>query len=171
MFNELIKTGIIPFIYKWRGHLLCRLDFPGVLDAQESVSNVGDLGSMPGLGRSPGEGQGKPLQHSCLEHSMDRSMWQVVFYKGQDSKYFWVWGLCSLSSLSLSLLIPDTTHLWHKQPQMMYKWMCLCSKTALFIKRSRGQICFMGSNCQLLIKSVISWWIVDSISGTRSQIL
>ena len=37
----------------------------------------GDLGSIPGLGRSPGEGNGKPLQYSCLENSMDRRAWQV----------------------------------------------------------------------------------------------
>ena len=40
------------------------LDFPGGSDGKESASNVGDLGSIPGLGRSPGEGH--PLQYSCL---------------------------------------------------------------------------------------------------------
>ena len=38
----------------------------------ESVCNAGDLGSIPGSGRSPGEGKGHPLQYSCLENSMDR---------------------------------------------------------------------------------------------------
>jgi len=38
---------------------------------KESSCNVGDLGSIPGLGRSPGEGKGYPLQYSCLENSMD----------------------------------------------------------------------------------------------------
>ena len=41
----------------------------------QSVCNVGDLGSIPGLGRSPGEGNGNPLQNSCLENSMDRGAW------------------------------------------------------------------------------------------------
>ena len=41
-------------------------------DGKESVCNVGDLGSVPGLGRAPGEGNGYPLQYSCLENSMDR---------------------------------------------------------------------------------------------------
>ena len=45
--------------------------FPGGSAAKESACNVGDLGLIPGLGRSPGEGKGYPLQHSGLENSMD----------------------------------------------------------------------------------------------------
>ena len=48
------------------------LDFPGGSDGKESACNVGDLGSIPGLGRSPGEGNGNPLQYSCLENPTDR---------------------------------------------------------------------------------------------------
>ena len=44
------------------------LGFPGGPDGKESTSNVGDMGSIPGLGRSPGEGSGNPLQYSCLEN-------------------------------------------------------------------------------------------------------
>ena len=44
------------------------LGFPGGLDGKESTRNVGDLGSITGLGRSPGGGHGKPLQYSCLEN-------------------------------------------------------------------------------------------------------
>ena len=47
-------------------------DLPGGSDGKASVYNVGDPGSIPGLGRSPGEGNGNPLQHSCLENPMDR---------------------------------------------------------------------------------------------------
>ena len=46
--------------------------FPGGSDGKESACNAGDLGSIPGLGRSPGKGNGNPLQDSCLENSMDR---------------------------------------------------------------------------------------------------
>ena len=45
--------------------------FPGGSDGKESAYNVGDLGSIPGLGRSPGEGKGYPLQYSGLENFMD----------------------------------------------------------------------------------------------------
>ena len=44
---------------------------PGGSDGKESGCNAGEPGSVPGLGRSPGEGNGKPLQHSCLENPMD----------------------------------------------------------------------------------------------------
>ena len=46
--------------------------FPGSSDGKECTCNEGDLGSIPGLGRSPGEGNGYPLQHSDLDNSMDR---------------------------------------------------------------------------------------------------
>ena len=50
-------------------------DFPGGSDGKASVYNEGDLGSIPGLGRSAGEGNGNPLQYYCLENSMDRGAW------------------------------------------------------------------------------------------------
>ena len=43
-----------------------------------SIFNVGDLGSIPGLGRSSGEGNGNSLQYSCLENPMDREAWQAT---------------------------------------------------------------------------------------------
>ena len=52
--------------------VLWHLSFPGGSDSKVSAYNVGDPGSIPGSGRSPGEGNGNPLQHSCLENSMDR---------------------------------------------------------------------------------------------------
>ena len=45
--------------------------FPGGSDGKASACNAGDPGSIPGSGRSPGEGNGNPLQHSCLENRMD----------------------------------------------------------------------------------------------------
>ena len=51
------------------------LDFPGGSDGKVSVYNAGDLGSSPELGRSPGEGNGIPLQYYCLENPMDRGAW------------------------------------------------------------------------------------------------
>ena len=49
--------------------------FPGGSDGKASAYNVGDSGLIPGLGRSPEEGNGNPLQYSCLENSMDRGAW------------------------------------------------------------------------------------------------
>ena len=51
------------------------MDFPGGLDGQESACNTGDPSSIPGSGRSPGEGHANTLQYSCLENSMDRGDW------------------------------------------------------------------------------------------------
>ena len=51
------------------------MDFPGGSDSKVSVYNAGDPGSIPGLGRSPGEGNGNPLQDYCLENPMDRGAW------------------------------------------------------------------------------------------------
>ena len=51
------------------------MGFPGVSDGNESACNVGHPGSVPGLGRSPGGGNGNPLQYSCLENPMDRGDW------------------------------------------------------------------------------------------------
>ena len=55
------------------------MGFPGGLDGKESTCNV-DLSLIPGSGRSPGEGNGYPLQYSCLENSMDRGAWQATVH-------------------------------------------------------------------------------------------
>ena len=49
--------------------------FPGSSDGKASACNAGDLGSIPGSGRSPGEGNGNPVQYSCLENPMDQRAW------------------------------------------------------------------------------------------------
>ena len=54
--------------------------FPGGSDSKESACNAGDPGSIPGLGRSPGEGNGSPLQYSCLENLMDREAWWTTVH-------------------------------------------------------------------------------------------
>ena len=53
---------------------------PGGLDGKASVYNAGDLGLIPGLGRSPGEGNGNPLQDYCLENPMERGAWQATIH-------------------------------------------------------------------------------------------
>ena len=51
-----------------------------VLVAKNPLANAGDSGSTPGSGRSPGEGHGNPLQHYCLETSVDRGAWQTIVH-------------------------------------------------------------------------------------------
>ena len=54
--------------------------FPGGSDRKESACNEGDPGLIPGSGRSPGEGNGNPLQYSCLTNSMDRGAWWATVH-------------------------------------------------------------------------------------------
>ena len=57
-----------------------RLAFPRSSGSKESACNAGDLGSIPGSGKSPGEGNGNPLQYSCLENPMDRGAWWATVH-------------------------------------------------------------------------------------------
>ena len=70
--------GFVLVIYNssvaWSG------GFPCSSVGKESASNAGDWGSIPGLGRSPGEENGNPLQYSCLENPMDRGAWQATVH-------------------------------------------------------------------------------------------
>ena len=54
------------------------MGFPHSSVGKESACSEGDPGSIPGLGRFPGEGNGNPLQYSCLENPMDRRAWQAT---------------------------------------------------------------------------------------------
>ena len=65
------------------------MGFPGGSDGKESACNVGDLGSIPQLGRSPGEGNSYPLQYSALEDSKNRGAWEIQAWdhKIQALKY------------------------------------------------------------------------------------
>ena len=66
------------------------LGFPSGSDGKESACNVGDWGSIPGSGRSPGEGNGYLLQYSCLADSMDRGAWWAAVYGVAKSNQTWL---------------------------------------------------------------------------------
>ena len=70
-----LQTGTVSLLspLKIRG-------FPRSSVGKESAYNAGDPGSIPGLGRCPGEGNGNPLQYSCLEILMDRGTWQATVH-------------------------------------------------------------------------------------------
>ena len=67
---------------KWRSFR----GFPGYSEGKEFACNAGDKGSIPGSGRSPGEGNGNPLQYSCLENSMDRGAWWAAVHRVTKSR-------------------------------------------------------------------------------------
>ena len=60
--------------------------FPGGSDSEASAYNVGDPGSIPGLGRSSGEGNDNPLQYACLENPKDRGAWQAIVHRVANSR-------------------------------------------------------------------------------------
>ena len=62
------------------------MGFPDGSDGKESASDAGDLSSIPGLRRSPGEGRGYPLQYSCLENSMGRGAWWATVHGTAESQ-------------------------------------------------------------------------------------
>ena len=74
------EKGIL--VYCWGKYKLVqplwKTGFPGGSDSKETACNAGDLGSIPGSRRSPGEGNGNPLQCSCLENAMVREAWQAI---------------------------------------------------------------------------------------------
>ena len=64
---------------------------PWWLSGKESVCSTGDLGSIPGLGRSPGGGHGNPLRYSCLENSLDRGAWPATVHRVRQSQTWLKW--------------------------------------------------------------------------------
>ena len=82
-----------------------QLGFPGGSDDKESACNAGGPGSIPGLGRSPGEGDGNPLQYSSLGNSMDRGAWRGIVHgvaSESDTTEYLTLSLTLSFSLSLS---------------------------------------------------------------------
>ena len=71
-------SNLCALNWQWILYLSTTPDFPHSSVGKESTCNAGDPGSVPGLGRSPGEGNGNPLQYSCLENPMDRGAWQAL---------------------------------------------------------------------------------------------
>ena len=75
--HHLLKSFIesIPFTIATKRIKYLGINLPKETNGKASAYNVGDLGSIPGLGRSPGEGNGNPLQYSCLENPMEGGAW------------------------------------------------------------------------------------------------
>ena len=71
--NQVLMFGLL-------GLTLCSLGFPCSSVSKESACSAGDPGSIPSLGRSPGEGNGNPLQYTCLENLMDRGAWWAAVH-------------------------------------------------------------------------------------------
>ena len=77
---KLLLRGFRVLKLWYLDRLLFPLGFPGGSEVKASACNAGDLGLIPGLGRSPGEGNGDPLQCSCLENPMDGGAWWATVH-------------------------------------------------------------------------------------------
>ena len=79
---QAVTSVTLPYFQMGRKRSFFSSDvgFPSGSDGKESTCNAEDLGSIPGLERSLGEGNGNPLQYSCLENPMDRGAWQTKAY-------------------------------------------------------------------------------------------
>ena len=80
------------------------MGFPGGSDSKESACDAGEPGSIPGSARSPGEGNGNPLQYSCLENPMDRGAWRATVHIVQQRELY-----------SICRDIPQWKRLWRNK--------------------------------------------------------
>ena len=102
--------------------------FPGGSEGKESTCNAGDSGSIPGLGRSAGEGTGNPFQYSCLENPMDRGAWWATVH-----------GVAKSRTQQKQLSTGQLTHLgwvWCPQEARVVRW-----QNALRIKPWAQEMC------------------------------
>ena len=122
---------------------------------RESACNAGDLGSIPGLGRSPGGGHGNLLQYSCLENSMDRGAWpgySLSFLGSQRVGHDWV--------------------TWHSTPVMSIFLPVLCSvfsKWQAQNSSSSSNIKSFHSRCPTIFSYVINTCFLDDSSNSRKE--
>ena len=82
------QTRLSAFTSLLHRQLYLSSGFLGDPDGKESSWNAGSPGLIPGLGRSPGEGNGYPLQHSCMENPMDKGAWLATVHRVTKS---WTW--------------------------------------------------------------------------------
>ena len=80
LFFNMLSRFVIGFLPRSRHLLISCLQFLGGSDSKASACNSRDLGLIPGSGRSPGEGNGNPLQYSCLENSMNGGTWWAAVH-------------------------------------------------------------------------------------------
>ena len=99
---------------------------PVVKNLPANARDVRDMGSIPGLGRSPGGGHSNPLQYSYLENPMDRGAWQAIVHSVTKSQTWLKWlsmKTCDVMSCGReSWLKSPQTKLWHRTGELIYLW-------------------------------------------------
>ena len=129
---------------------LLPVGFPGGSDSKPSACNEEDLGSIPGSGRSPGEGNGNLFQFSCLENSMDGGAWWAIVHGVTESQT----RLSSFASLVLPLPLETFWYYWHIYFLLCYK-----------LTRQNYQSCFR-SHSYLYFSTSLPFLVLPLSSGT-----
>ena len=88
LFLDSVTMYLYKYIYIVYMYMYICIGFPGGSEVKASACNAGDLGLIPGLGRSPAEGNGNPLQYSCPENPMDGGAWWATVHGVAKS---WTW--------------------------------------------------------------------------------
>ena len=125
--------------------------FPGCSDGKESAWNAGDLGLIPGLGRSPWGGHGNTLQYSCLENLMDRGAWQATVMGSHRVRRDWSDLACTCHT-EAHLKATEK----QKQKQNCYLWgntIQVSTNTALSEAKLPSQI-------MVLIHQIFTEWLL-----------
>ena len=151
-------------MFLFRGSLWFRAS--QVSSGKESACNAGDLGSIPGLGRSPGERNGYSLQYSCPENSMDRGAWQAPAHGVEKS---WTW-LSDLTHTHTHTHTHTQTLLWFSHISLSALKLCLRAMTPAWVFSARGigmpfsapisQLCLLNADLSQPCSSI-------TIHGTR----
>ena len=126
-----------------------RLGFPGGSDSKESASNAGDQGSIPGLGRSPGEGKGYPLQYSdlhCIAHGAAKSQTEKDTYHKKESE---IAQPCPTLCDSVDYSIPDSSVHGILQARIL-EWVAISFSRGSSQPRDRTLVSCMESRCFIL---------------------
>ena len=143
-----------------------------------SACNAGNLGSIPGSGRSPGEGNSNPLQYSCLENPMDRGAWRATVH-GVTKSWTWlmqlsmhVWTVTWKALLS-STIFQNLLKFMSTETVVLSKHLILCQPLLLLpsISQHQGLFQWVSSSCQWMKWKLFScvwlfvtpWTIVHGI--------
>ena len=154
------------------------LGFPGDSDGKESACDAGDLGLISGLGQSPGEGNGNPLQYSRLENSMNRVAWQATVQAVKKSQLLedwatntftftsFMWGCDSWTVKKAEHRRTDAFKLWCWRRLSRVPWTARSSNQSI-LKEINPKYSLEG----LMLKLKLQYfghmmWIIDSFEKT-----
>ena len=154
------------------------LGFPGDSDGKESACDAGDLGLISGLGQSPGEGNGNPLQYSRLENSMNRVAWQATVQGVKKSQLLedwatntftftsFMWGCDSWTVKKAEHRRSDAFKLWCWRRLSRVPWTARSSNQSI-LKEINPKYSLEG----LMLKLKLQYfghmmWIIDSFEKT-----